>query len=261
MEFFDAHCHLQDKRVLADIDAIVHQWHHIGGRWLACCGTCHNDWEAVAALSDRYCHVIPSFGIHPWFAGTATTGWAEKLENRLDSRQSGVGEIGLDLKADNLDLQTLLFKKQLEMAKEKGLPVSIHVRKAWDPFIHILKRTGKLPAGGLIHSYSGSADMIPLFERHGLFISFSGAITNPGNKKAARAIQAVSLDRILMETDTPDILPRIHGLSNSSVNKPENLFYIARSAAATRGISTERLARLTYGNAEKLFHPVMPAPA
>ena len=103
--------------------------------------------------------------------------------------------------------------------------------------------------------------MIPLFERHGLFISFSGAVTTPGNKKAARALQAVSLDRILIETDSPDILPRIPSLWESSANKPENLFYIARSAAATLGISTERLARLTYGNAKKLFDPVLPAPA
>ncbi|MFO7886403.1 MAG: TatD family hydrolase [Desulfobacteraceae bacterium] len=258
LELFDAHCHLQDKRISSDIDIIIKGWRRVGGTFLGCCATCENDWQAVAALSEQYPCILPSFGIHPWSAETAEDNWAANLESLLDSTLSGIGEIGLDLiKKGDFDLQTTIFKTQISMAKEKKRPVSIHMRKAWDPFIHILKHIGPLPAGGLIHAYSGSADMIPLFEKFGFYISFSGLITNRNNKKIRNALQNTSLDRILIETDSPDMVFSLPGTLDPKTNKPENLVYTAAAAAETLNLSLEKLARITVSNGKKLFHQLM----
>jgi len=258
IELFDAHWHLQDKRIISDSDRIINGWQRHGGTFLSCCGTCEEDWQAVADLSDQYPCILPSFGIHPWSAGTAGDNWSATLENFLDSRLSGIGEIGLDLiKKGDFDLQKTIFKTQISMAKEKKRPVSIHMRKAWDPFIHILKHIGPLPAGGLIHAYSGSADMIPLFETYGFYISFSGPITSKNNKKVRKALQNTSLDRILIETDAPDMMFSLPDTLDQKTNKPENLVYIASAAAETLNLSFEKLARITVSNGKKLFHQVI----
>ncbi|MEA1969092.1 MAG: TatD family hydrolase [Thermodesulfobacteriota bacterium] len=259
MKFFDSHCHLQDKRIIKDIGTTIEKWHSIGGKYLVCCGTNENDWKDVLKISEKYDFVIPCFGIHPWFITKASDKWQTSLELYLNRVKSGIGEIGLDftLKKSNPLLQEKIFKTQLELAKEKELPVSIHIRKAWDPFIHILKHMGEVPAGGLIHSYSGSADMIPLFEKYGLYISFSGSITNQNNRKVRQALQKVSLNRVLIETDSPDIIPKIPRLANSKINKPENLFFIAKSGAEITGLSINKFTQNTYNNGKRLFNTIL----
>ena len=135
------------------------------------------------------------------------------------------------------------------------LPISIHIRKAWDLFIHIIKKTGRLPAKGLIHSYSGSSEMIPLFEKHGFYISFSGSITRPGAKKVIKALKTVSANRMLVETDSPDILPSmLPEKENDNINKPENLVFIAKIASQIRNIPVKEYSIKTYNNGVRLFN-------
>lgn len=212
IRYFDSHCHLQEPEIVDELDQIMERWRHINGGTIVCCGTKEEDWQAVINIAIRHDSVLPCIGLHPWFIHGASHGWADILERHLDQCNNigCIGEIGLDflLKELDTDHQEKVFKTQITMARERGLPVSIHVRKAWDCFIRVLKRMGPLPEGGVIHSYSGSADMVELFERHGLYISFSGSVTNPHNKKVRKALTAVSLDRLLIETDSPAILPR-----------------------------------------------------
>lgn len=197
---------------MGTLDEIMDRWNKIQGGTIVCCGTKEDDWQRVINIAGRYDTVLPCIGLHPWFVNTVSDQWASTLEHYLD--QCGnigcIGEIGLDfiIKGVNPSHQEKIFKTQMAMARERKIPVSIHVRKGWGSFIGILKQMGPLPEGGVIHSYSGSADMVELFEKYGLYISFSGSVTNPHNKKVRNALTAVSPERLLIETDSPAILPR-----------------------------------------------------
>ena len=271
MNLFDAHCHLQDSRLSQNLSEILGKWSRSNGGYLACCGTAESDWERVAAIAGNNPQVIASFGVHPWKAAHLTDKWEEKLEGWLNRMPSGVGEIGLDFMnpSSHRNHQEEVFLAQLDLANQLARPVSIHILKAWDSFIKILKRMAPLPHGGLIHSYSGSADMIPLFERYNLFISFSGAITNPWNKKAAKALKAVSSNRLLVETDSPDQVPPFPPrsldldpasdlpLGQDKINTPNNLMVIIKAAANILDLPVKNLAYQTFKNAMGLFNPVI----
>ncbi|MDY0223162.1 MAG: TatD family hydrolase [Desulfobacterium sp.] len=271
MNLFDAHCHLQDKGLRQSLSEILEKWSRSNRGYLACCGTAESDWEKVAAIARNNPQVIANFGIHPWKAAHLTDKWEEKLEEWLNRMPSGVGEIGLDFmdKSSDRNRQKEVFLAQLDLANQLARPVSIHILKAWDSFITILKRMAPLPHGGLIHSYSGSADMVPLFESYNLFISFSGAITNPRNKKVAKALKAVSSNRLLVETDSPDQIPIFPGRDldlnpaldliqdQVQINTPNNLMVIVKAAANILDLPVKNLAYQTFKNTMVLFNPII----
>lgn len=262
MKRFDAHCHLQDPRLAQRLSRILRTWNCSGGGFLVSCGTRESDWADLIAIAGGADTVLTCFGIHPWYVDTLSPAWEEKLERNLGCLPSGVGEIGLDFTNATPDrqLQEAVFKSQLALAHTLRLPVSIHIRKAWDSFIRILKHVGPLAGGGLIHSFSGSGDMVPLFERYNLYISFSGAVTNPGNKKVAKALKAVSPDRLLVETDSPDLLPRLPRLQKTGedrINTPANLRFIAEAAATRLKIPPDTLIQQTFDNGVRLFTPLI----
>ncbi|SLM27641.1 TatD2 [Desulfamplus magnetovallimortis] len=272
--FFDAHCHLQEPEIVGDLEHMLERWKNIKGGSIVCCGTKERDWSEVIAISREYEYVIPSLGLHPWFINEASSDWVDTLIQAVPYI-SGIGEIGLDFILKELEpaFQEKVFTTQLDIAREYELPVSIHVRKGWDTFIRILKHVGLGRAGGVIHSYSGSADMVGLFEKYGLHISFSGSVTNPHNKKVIKALKAVSHDRLLIETDSPAILPKYlpciehrktfkesvcSGFYPSSLysegwNEPANLLMVAVSVSEILGMSIPSLAALTSLNGEMLF--------
>jgi len=265
MKLIDAHCHLQDPRIFTAHGSIVRRAEHAGVKYMVSCSTHEQDWTDTRNLSLIHDSVIPCYGIHPWFAASSSIDFKEKLKAFLQAEISrvkkkftpGLGEAGLDfaIKKPDRALQEKIFTDQLALAKEIKLPISIHIRKAWDLFIHIIKKIGPLPGKGLIHSYSGSPDMIPLFEKYGLYISFSGSITYKGAKKVIKSLNAVSCDRILIETDSPDITPNMvcNGKKNI-LNRPENLVFIADIASQIRKITVKEIAALTCKNGLRLFN-------
>lgn len=238
---------------------ILERWDRMGKGYLACCATDESDWPKVAAIARDHPRVLANFGVHPWQVNTLTDKWAKHLKGWLCRMPSGIGEIGLDFTDPSVDRsgQEAVFLLQLDLANQLGRPVSIHIRRAWDRFIHILKNAAPLSHGGLIHSYSGSADMVPLFERHNLYISFSGSITNPRNKKAAKALEAVSFNRLLIETDSPDLMPRIPGKGPEEINTPDNLVVVAQAAADILNRPVQDLVDQTFENGMRLFEPII----
>ena len=150
----------------------------------------------------------------------------------------------------------MLFRS-LMLAREMERPVNIHIRKAWDAFVRLLKKLGKFKTPGLIHSYSGSADLIPVFEAHNLYISFSGSVTQPGAKKVVKALKAVSRERFVLETDTPDIYPYLPDPEAHRLNEPKNLAGIARIASERAGFEFETFSDQAYENSLDLFSPLL----
>ena len=205
-------------------------------------GTCPEDWPKVAELAAQYSDfIIPSFGMHPWKKPTAD--WKSQLIHFLDTTPNAcLGECGLDrwMKGYNLDLQRKVFTTQLDIAVKRNLPLSIHCLKAWGPLIEILEMHQTPERGFLLHSYGGSAELVPRLSQLGSYFSFSGYFLHPRKSNVLNAFQKVPPDRLLMETDAPDMLPPesviTHPLDNN-LNHPANLAAITVKAAESMDTS------------------------
>ncbi len=185
MLFIDSHCHLHDPRIIADIKGIDARAKKANVQYMVSCATKEDNFELTAKLAKDFNTVLPCFGIHPWFVDTISCQWKDKLEHYVSTYSCGIGETGIDFtdKTADKDAQIKVFEHHIMLAKELERPINIHIRKAWDPFIRILKKMGKFKTPGVIHSYSGPADIIPVLESYGIYISFSGSTTNLQNKK------------------------------------------------------------------------------
>ncbi|KAL3522206.1 hypothetical protein ACH5RR_015040 [Cinchona calisaya] len=213
MKLFDAHCHLQDPRIFNMAPQIIKMALDNGVVHFAVNGVAESDWHLVKEMSDSHPSVIPNFGIHPWFVAERTPNWLNTLKEFFEATPAAsVGEIGLDKgsRGKQIDFsdQVEVFRQQLQLAKELKRPASIHCVRAFGDLLDILKSEGPFPSGVLLHSYLGSADMVPEFAKLGAYFSFSGFLMSMKVSKAKKMLKSVPLERILLETDAPDALPK-----------------------------------------------------
>ncbi len=252
MRLFDSHCHIQDERFDGLRDGILARAGESGVCGMVCCGTSPNDWESVTALADSHEAILPSFGVHPWFVENLPGDWLNRLRSMVQANSiSAIGEIGLDYVVENVDreLQKKVFERQLDLALELNRPVSVHCRKAWGDLVELLKdRAGTIR--GLIHNYSGSAEIASRLTSMGLYLSFGGMLTRSRNRRGHDSLRKIDIDRILLETDSPDLAPI--GIEQP-YNEPANLKIICNAAAEILGKTPDSLAEQTSQNARKLF--------
>ncbi len=229
---------------------------------MVCNGTAEIDWQAVLDLSRQYEEVVPCFGLHPWFVKERSDDWVSKLEGYLDAAPSAIGEIGLDRWIGDRDeaAQEEVFRAQLRLARERNLPVMIHCLRAWGRLLEILDEVGPPPAGMLIHSFGGAAEMIPPLARMGAMFSFAGNILQSARKRARRSLPAVPQELLLLETDAPALTPpepfapfTIQNAGGALLNEPANLPAIAGGVAELRGESPDDLVRTVWRNAGRLL--------
>jgi TatD DNase family protein len=249
---YDVHCHLQDERIGADLGAVLARAAAAGVQRMMCCGIEPDDWPAVIDMAARHPQVRPSLGLHPWYLEKRGDDWRERLEEMIAAHRCGVGEIGLDhhLPAETRPLQLEVFRFQLCLANRYGRPASIHCRRAWRPLLDELKAAGGLAAGGVAHAYGGAPDIAAALERRNLSISFAGGITRPNARRPLAACRAVSAHRLLVETDSPDILPS--GCPGPH-NEPACILEVVEAVARARGIESRAAAELTWANAWRLY--------
>jgi TatD DNase family protein len=266
MRFFDAHNHLHDQRLRPRLTDIVGECQRVGVAGAVVNGSCENDWQDVLALAASHPWVLPSFGYHPWYLHEATKSWKDRLLRHLDSAPSGVGEIGLDRWKEGLDLvqQEELFLAQLEIAVERDLPVTIHCLKAWGRLLELLSSHRTPRCGFLLHSYGGSAEMIPQLAKLGAYFSCPGYFLGESKRKKLEVFRCVPSDRLLIETDAPDqCLPEaldLYGLRDEQgrrVNHPALLPSVYEGVAQLLGIPLVDLTTLVAENFARLFSKVL----
>ncbi|KAI0501061.1 hypothetical protein KFK09_019279 [Dendrobium nobile] len=285
VRLFDAHCHLQDQRIFAVTPQIIRTAIDSGVLLFAVNGVSEKDWHIVKQMGEQYPSVIPCFGLHPWFVAERSPEWMRLLrEFFAETPSAAVGEIGLDKGSHGRNIefsqQVEVFRQQLELAKELERPVSIHCVRAFGDLLEIMQCIGPFPAGVILHSFMGSAEMVPAFTQLGSYFSFSGFLTSMKTEKAKKMLKSVPIERILFESDAPDAFPKSHtdsssllvdnsialghqspeGLATSApnypkeeLNHPANIQIVLNYVANMLDVSKERLAEASYQNAIHLF--------
>jgi TatD DNase family protein len=147
-------------------------------------------------------------------------------------------------------LQERAFRAQLALARELDLPLVLHILGTHAESLRILKADGVPRAGGVVHSYSGSAELVRDYVGLGLHISFAGPVTSPQARRVHAAARAVPAERLLAETDAPDQTPPARRPAQC---EPAFLPDIVDALAQLRGESRQTLARTTMDNARRLF--------
>jgi TatD DNase family protein len=253
----DTHCHLDRPEFDADRDAALARARAAGVTDLVVPAIGPDGWAGLAALAAAHGGVHFGLGLHPQLLPA--------LEPRGDDRRLAdleaalarggavaVGECGLDGGAEGegapLDRQIAVLRGQLALARRLGLPVILHALRALDPLLAVL-REEPLPAGGVLHSFSGSAEQVAPFAALGLHFSFAGPVTYERARKPLLAARAVPPGRLLLETDAPDQTPRPH----RGRNEPAHLPLVAAALAAALGRPPAALAAETAANARALF--------
>jgi len=260
MNWTDSHNHLQDPRLPEAVD-VIREMKEVGISRCFVNATSEEDWHSVEKLALAEPEfVCPAFGIHPWKAHLTKKGWPQRLIELLEKHPHGsLGECGVDrwISEPSLEIQIPVFTQQLRIARELKRPVTIHCLKAWNALFEAFEKEAPPPAF-LMHSFGGSIEIARRLIPLGAYFSFSGYFLHARKSAVVDVFRQLPKDRILVETDAPDMLPPsgliIHPLEDSH-NHPANLPSIGAALAASLGMQPHDLAALTTDNAMRLFRP------
>ena len=253
MEFVDSHAHLTDEVFANDLDAVIERAYVGGVVLILTLGTDVESSRAAIALAERCQGVYAAVGIHPETVRGATLDDLETIrELASHPKVVAVGEIGLDYYWDkgSADVQKVFFEKQLELAAELNLPVSIHDRDAHQDIIVALGRLKELGVRGVLHAFSGNEAMALEALDLGFVISFAGPITFLNARRAPELVRIVPLDKMLVETDSPYLSP--HPLRGRR-NEPIQVARVAERIAELTNQKIDEVAAHTTHNARALF--------
>ncbi|BCW99472.1 MAG: hydrolase TatD [Armatimonadota bacterium] len=251
----DTHCHLYDPRFDEDIEETLGRARQAGvtGMLIAACDRETADRAERLAEAEA---LSLALGLHPHEASRSVEdkGWLEDIRARLlrCPAAAAVGEMGLDYHYtfSPPDVQRQVFRAQLELAKELGLPVTIHSRAAEEEVLDILEEAGPPPAGAVLHAFTGSEAAAKRALEMGLYIGVTGMITFRNAEDLRRIIATVPLERILLETDSPYLAPVPH---RGKRNEPAFLIHVRDALADLLGVSAAEVQRITTENARRVF--------
>ena len=263
MNLTDAHCHLQDPRLGEHLERALKLCRRAGiHRWIIN-GTRESDWPAVAGLTDRIRGAEAAFGLHPWWQAERSADWLLNLETALLARPTaGIGETGLDrwMPSHNLADQLEVLHAHLELSRRLSRPLTLHCLKAWSELAGAVRDSPPSDRGFLLHSYAGPAEMVPGWVRAGAFFSFPPAFIHPRKARVRRMFREIPLERLLVETDSPDMAPPaamallpLAAPADPPLNHPLNLRLCLDALAADRGLSPEALSTILEQNVERFF--------
>ena len=260
---YDAHNHLQDDRLEPWRDEITAMLPATGLAEMIVNGSCEEDWPGVADLARRHAWIRPAFGLHPWYIRERTSQWAATLRQLLlDHPHAVVGEIGLDRWIENPDIEAQLecFRTQISLAVELDRPATIHCLRAWGLLEETLRHCTLPRRGFLLHSYGGPAEMIPQFAAMGARFSLSPYFGHPRKAAQLAVFKSVPLDRLLAETDAPDMWPPdelnphpLRSASGTALNHPANLRVSYELLAQVRGMHVKEMQGIVAANYNALF--------
>lgn len=288
LELFDTHCHFDFEDFDADRHSLWSACRTQSIFNMVIPGVAPEQWPRMQALCESASGLYYAVGLHPcWLhidnanlfsyppsptpkvAVGFTPSSAEERKksltllrdqlisaaNRSNNRCVAIGECGLDQFINgDIAWQEAVLHCHLQVAVELNLPIILHCRRAHNELLRCLKRY-RLPKGGILHAYSGSTEQARQYCERGLFLGIGGTITYPRANKTRVAVAELPLDKMVLETDAPDMPLQGHqGQRNTSLQ----LVNIARTLAELRSEPIEHIAAITTQNAKQLFGLSMP---
>ena len=257
MELFDAHAHYDDEKFDEDRDYIIEEIYKSGVTKFISAGYSLAGSKRAIKLAEKYNYIYATVGISP---NDLNENWMDEIEeiekileneSKKNSKDVAVGEIGLDYHYDtDKDWQKKAFIKQIELANKYNLPIVIHTREAVSDTLEILK-ANPVNKKGIFHCCPFNRELVKEALKLGFYISICGPATFKSSKNAEEIINMIPDDRILIETDSPYLSPEpVRGTRNDS----RNIKFTAEKIAQFKGISVDEIAKITYGNAEKIYN-------
>lgn len=249
---FDTHAHYADSAFNADRDELLESLPEKGIKYVMLASSSVEDTAENAAIAEKYGYIYAASGVHPESVDNTPENYLDIIRKTALSSEKikAVGEIGLDYHYDGYDRdrQIKLFEEQLMLAKELDLPVIVHSRDACEDTLNILK---KYKPNGVVHCFSGSAETAKEIIKLDMYIGFTGVLTFKNAKKALKALEAVPLDRLLLETDCPYMAPvPFRGKRCDS----SMIVYTAEKAAEIKNTDVQELINITCENAERFYN-------
>lgn len=248
----DSHCHLDFPDLAKDIDVLLKNMQENDVINALCISVNLTDFPRVRALAERYDHLYATVGVHPDYENLEEPK-ADQLAALADHpKVVAIGETGLDyfrLKGD-LEWQRERFRQHIRAAIKCNRPLIIHTRSAAADTLRIMSEEGADKVGGVMHCFTESWDVAQQAIAMNFYISFSGIVTFKNAQALKDVATKISLDRMLIETDSPYLAPVPH---RGKLNQPAFVRYVAEEIARLRKTSVEEIANATTDNFFKLF--------
>lgn len=250
---FDTHTHLNAEEFQQEVPEVLKRAADLGVTEMAVVGFDQPTIERTLELSQEYKQIWSIIGWHPTEAGSYTKEVERRLQEQLTTdKVVALGEIGLDYHwmNDPKDIQEKIFRRQIAIAREMKLPISVHTREALEDTYRILKDENIQQVGGILHSFSGDSEWMKRFVDLGMHISFSGVVTFKKATDVQAAAKEVPFERMLVETDAPYLAPVPY---RGKRNEPGYTRYVTEKIAELRDMTWKEVANQTRTNAYELF--------
>ena len=252
MELIDSHCHLDDDRFDERRQDVIAQAAAVNVTRMIIPATTANRWEKVKQVCQGHDGLYPAYGLHPMFIEQHQVNHLRELDEWLEREQAiAVGECGIDFYDSRVDekWQLQLFREQLQLANNHRLPLIVHVRKAMDEVISLLRQQAQF--GGVVHSFSGSQQQAQQLHGIGFKLGIAATLSFERAQKLRRVVAAMPDDALLIESDAPDQPGADH---RGQLNEPAFIVEHLQTMAELRNCTVEELAATLNRNAESLFN-------
>lgn len=253
MKIFETHAHFDDQAFDQDRDALLCELEQKGIKRIVNMGASMRGCKDSLSLAKQYPFVYSAIGIHPEECGAMTEeDFAFLREHCKEEKCLAIGEIGLDYywPEPDHDIQKMWFERQLELAREVGLPVVIHSRDAAKDTMDIMKAHHAEEIGGVIHCFSYSREIAQEYIKMGFYIGVGGVVTFKNGVKLKEVVEAIPMEKIVLETDSPYLTPVPN---RGKRNDSGNLYFVAQEIAKIKGFSVEEVCEITWNNACRLY--------
>ena len=258
MKLFDSHAHLTDEKFNIDREDVINKIKISGVERLVNAGYSLEGSKQAIELAQKYDFIYSTCGISPNdIPQTEEELWKniDEIEQLVtnNSKVVAIGEIGLDYywekDIERQDLQKKAFIRQIKLANKLELPIVIHTREAVMDTLQILKEN-KVIKKGIFHCCPLNRELVKEALKLDFYISFAGPVTFKNSKNADEIIKMVPDNKMLIETDSPYLSPEpFRGKRNDS----SNVRYVAQKIADVKGMTLEKVADVTYENANRIF--------
>jgi len=249
--YFESHAHYDDKQFNKDRQTLLECLPQYGVDVVINSGSDLESSYVGKQLSEQYDYIYFAAGVHPHELYHMSEKTIQEIRQLAEHKKCvAIGEIGLDYHYDTFDkeVQKYWFEKQLSLSKLLHIPVIIHSREASQDCFDIIKKSGV--EKGVIHCYSGSVEMAEEYVKMGFMIGIGGVLTYSNAKKLTEVAKKISLEHILIETDSPYLSPvPYRGKRNDS----RNLEFVVKKLSEIKGLTPLEIANATLKNGKNLF--------